>query len=124
MARAHLTRRALLELEEIDRYGVDRWGERVARQYFDELTTAVSRLEASPSLLRERPEYSLWLRFYAAREHVFVCDVIEDEIYVLGVWHGRMDFAGRLDLLEPQLVLEAELLHARIARKGEDQRDQ
>ena len=114
MAGVLLTRRALLDIDEIDRYSVEQWGRRVADQYLGDLDAALQRLEAFPSLLAERPDCSLRLRFYRVREHVFVCDVISDRVYVLAVWHARMDLPRRLVELEPQLVQEARFLHDRI----------
>ncbi len=84
MAAVHLTRRALFDIEEIDLYSIERWGERVAEQYLADLYAGAARLGESPNLLKERPETSLRLRFYRVREHVLVCDVIGGNVYVLG----------------------------------------
>lgn len=115
MARAYLTRRALLDIEAIDTYSVHEWGDRVARQYLDDLFAAIRRLEDAPRLLLADREVSTRLRFYRAREHVLVCDVIEDNIYVLTISHTKMDLPTRLLELEPQLLHESDLLHRRIA---------
>jgi toxin ParE1/3/4 len=114
MTRVHLTERALADIGEIERYSIEQWGPRVADRYLDDLNEALNRLAESPGLLCARPEYSGRLRFYAVREHVLVCDAIGSRVFVLTVWHGAMDFVGRLDAIEPQLVLEAELLARRI----------
>lgn len=114
MARVWLTRRALLDIDEIDRYSTDRWGPRAAGQYLADLQGAVERLGEVPSLLQQRTDYSLRLRFFRVRDHVLVCDVIDDEVYVLAVRHGAMDLPRRLADLEPHLVQEAELLHERL----------
>jgi plasmid stabilization system protein ParE len=118
MARVHLTSRALSDIEAIERYSVDRWGKKVANGYLDGLDAALQRLESRPELLRERPDPSLLLRFYAVQRHVLVIDVFGEDIYVLAVWHGRMDVVGRLAELEPQLVYECQLLHARLKSGG------
>ena len=119
MAGVQLTRRALLDLDEIDRYSVQNWGERVAGQYLEEINSALMRLQESPSLLKERPDYSLRLRFYRVRKHTLICDVIGSEIYILAVWHGSMDLPRRVAKLEPQLIHEAELMHRRIIECGD-----
>ena len=121
MARAYLSRRALLHLDAIDQYSIERWGERTAEQYLADLFAAIRRLEESPELLelpRGRPECSLRLRFYRVREHTLVCDVLSDDIYVLAVWHAAMDLPGRLETLEPQIVHEAELLARQIENRN------
>ena len=117
MVRAYLSRRALLHIDAIDQYSVERWGEQVARDYLADLFAAVRRLEESPELLRAHPDRSQRLRFYRVREHTLVCDILSGDIYVLAVWHGSMDLPGRLEKLEPQLVHEAELLARRIENR-------
>ncbi len=118
MAQVYLARRALLDIDEIDRYSVDRWGNEVAERYPDDIQAGLQRLADSPSLLREQPDYSLRLRFYRVREHVLVCDVVDESIFVLALRHGTMDLPRRIAELEPQLIDEAELLHARIVKRG------
>lgn len=117
MARAYLTRRALLDIDGIDVYSTERWGDEVAAKYLADLYAAVERLEESPDLLEERAEFSLRLRFYRVREHLLVCDVVEENVYVLAIRHGVMDLPNRIAELEPQLVHEARFLHDRITGK-------
>ena len=114
MAEVHLTRRALFDIEAIDLYSIEKWGERVAAQYLADLYDGAARLGESPSLLQERPETSLRLRFYRVREHVLVCDVIGDVTFVLALRAAVMDLPSRVAELEPQLVHEAELLAGQI----------
>lgn len=123
MAQVYLTRRALLDIDAIDRYCVDRWGDEVAERYLSDIQDGLQRLADSPSLLREQPEYSLRLRFYRVREHVLVCDVVDESIFVLAIRHATMDLPQRIAELEPQLIDEAELLHARIVNRGDGRRD-
>lgn len=119
MAEVYLTRRALSDIEEIDIYSIENWGDRVASQYLADLYAGATRLGESPSLLEGRPETSLRLRFYRVREHVLVCDVIGDNIFVLALRAAVMDLPNRIAELEPQLVHEAELFARQIEeRKG------
>ena len=53
------------------------------------------------------------------REHVLVCDVIGERIFVLALRHAVMDLPNRIAELEPQLVHEAELM----ARQIEAEKD-
>jgi len=64
--------------------------------------------------LRERPDTSLRLRFYRVREHVLICDVIGERIFVLAVRHAVMDLPSRLTELEPHLIHEAEIMARQI----------
>lgn len=78
MTEVRLSRRALLDIDEIDLYSVETWGETVAAKYLEDLHDGAARLGENPRLLQERPETSLRLRFYRVREHVLVCDFIGD----------------------------------------------
>ena len=89
-------------------------------RYLSALDSALRHLAESPSLLQERPNDSLRLRFYPVRQHVLICDVIAGQIYVLAVRHASMDLPRRLAELEPQLVYEAQLLHDRIVGNSSD----
>jgi toxin ParE1/3/4 len=117
MTSVHLTDRALLDVEEIEQYSVRNWGERVAARYLRDLDSALRRLAESPNLLQERADTSLRLRFYPVREHVLLCDVIGDRIFVLALRHAVMDLPRRLAELEPQLIHEAELFARQIAAR-------
>ena len=113
-ASVHLSYRAMLDLDEIETYPTEKWGARVAHQYLDDLGAAIERIAEAPQMLRERPDTSLRLLFYPAREHVMVCDIIGDCIFILALRAAVMDLPRRIAELEPQLVQEAELLAARI----------
>lgn len=115
MPEVHLSRRALFDIEDIDLYSIKRWGERVATKYLADLFAGAARLGECPNLLQQRMDASLRLRFYRVREHVLICDVIGDHIFVLAVRHTMMDLPRRIGELEPQLIHEAELLARQIA---------
>jgi len=123
MPQVDLSRRALFDIEEIDLYTIEKWGERVAARYLADLHAGAARLGESPELLQERPDTSLRLRFYRVREHVLICDVVGDRIFVLAVRHAVMDLPRRIAELEPQLIHEAELLASQIAERGEPGED-
>ena len=120
MARAYVSRRALLQIDEIDQHSISCWGDEVAASDLNDLFAAIQRLESSPDLLRRRRDFSVRLRFYRVRQHTLVCDVLNGDIFVLAVWQGAMDLPDRLERLEPQLVEEAELMARRIENRGGD----
>jgi len=117
MTSVHLTDRALLDVEEIEQYSVRNGGERVAAGYLRDLDSALRRLAESPNLLQARADTSLRLRFYPVREHVLLCDVIGERIFVLTLRHAVMDLPRRLAELEPQLIHEAALFARQIAAR-------
>ncbi len=90
--------------------------ERVAAKYLADLYAGAARLGACSNLLQEHPDTSLRLRFYRVREHVLICDVIGDRIFVLALRHAVMDLPSRIAELEPQLIHEAEIMTRQIDR--------
>jgi len=114
MAEVHLTRRALLDIDAIRQFSVETFGERVAEQYLSDLYAGAMRLGERPGLLQEHSGTSLRLRLYRVREHVLVCDVIAESIFVLALRHGAMDLPTRIAELEPQLVHESEIMAQQI----------
>jgi len=117
MAQVHLTLRALLDIDGIDAYSTERWGDEVAARYLADLHDGMKRLEGSPGLLLKRVERSLLLRFYQVREHMLVCDLVGDRVYVLCLIYGGMDLPNRIAELEPRLVVEAEVLHRKLSER-------
>jgi len=109
--RLSLTRRALIDIEEIRQYSLAQWGEQVAEKYLDSIEQALQRLKDNPELLREKPDISDHFCFYRVREHFLICMHYERLIAVLAVRHGSMDLPERIAELEPQLLAEAEILH-------------
>lgn len=114
MTTLYLTRRAELDLIAIEDYSIRTWGGKVAGEYLDAFQTAFDLLEASPGLLRSKPNFREWLLFYRVERHWIVCAMLGESIYVLAVRHGAMDLPERLAELESQLEQEAEILYRRI----------
>jgi plasmid stabilization system protein ParE len=111
MARLALSRLALRELAEIEKYSVSHWGKRVAAEYMAAIEQGLQRLRENPQLLKRKPEVSGCLEFYRVRQHFLVCALKGDHIFVLCVKHGAMDLPERIGELEPHLLREAEILH-------------
>ncbi len=117
MAHVELTRRAALDLAEIEEYSIEHGGERVASQCLDAFNQAVRLLQERPSLLRDKDEISQCFSFFRVEKHFLGCAVIEDSIYVVAVLHGSRDLPDLVGDLEPQLSQEAELLHHRFLQR-------
>jgi len=118
MTGLHLTSRALADIDEIYRYSIEQWGQRVADQYLSDMEEALGRLASDLSLFQGRHDYAGRLRFHRVREHVLVGDLIGGVGFVLTVWHGSMDFVDHLSTLEPELLYEAESMARQIKSKG------
>ena len=118
MAYLGLSRRALLDIDEVERFSVERWGRRVADEYLDSIQEALARLREKPSLLKIKKPISPYLSVYRVRQHFLVGVVIDPNVYILAVRPGMMDLPNRIAELEPQLLAEAELLHRTFMAKS------
>lgn len=118
MAYLGISRRAAHDIEEIYRFSVEHWGDKVAQEYLDSLEQALNRLQENPGLLRVKPEFSKHLMFHRVHRHFLVCLVVESNVYVVAVKHGSLDLPNRLAELEPSLLEEAELLHKAFLAKS------
>ena len=112
-----LSRRALLDIQDIEDYSGDRWGEDVAAEYIQSIEDALNLIRMNPRLLRPKPNTSKLLCFYRVRQHFLVCAVFKNSIFVLTVKHGAMDLPARIAELEPQLMEEAKLLYQAYKKK-------
>ena len=113
MTEVVLTSRSLRDINQIDAYSIETFGQNVADEYIADIDRAITLLSESPDLLRAQPEISGRLCFYRVRRHFLVCDVIDGRIYVLTVIYGSMDLPNRIGELEPQLIRESELMAQR-----------
>ena len=107
MARIELTRRAILDIADIEQYSLKEWGPRVADEYLVDLSAALERLGESPQLLRERPEIFPRLRFYRVRKHFLVGDVIGDKLPTLGLGEPIGEAVKALEAAPAVMVLDA-----------------
>lgn len=106
-----LSRRALLDLDDIERFSVETWGHDVAEQYMTTIEQALELLKEQSGLLRAKPDVSESFVFYRVRRHFLVCALGGQNVFVLAVFHGSMDLPDRISELEPSLQQEADILH-------------
>ncbi len=117
MFNLQLSRRATLDIQHIESYSIERWGEKVADEYLQSIEDALNLILKNPTLLRSKPEISDSLCFYRVRQHFLVCAIFEEIIFVLTVKHGAIDLPNRIADIEPLLSLEAEMLYQAYRKK-------
>ncbi|MCD8541113.1 MAG: type II toxin-antitoxin system RelE/ParE family toxin [Leadbetterella sp.] len=117
MTKIHLTSRALDDIQEIYDYSLDEWGEQTALKYIQTFEDAFSLLQEHKGLLKVNEKISSRFRVYAVQKHFLICDIIEDNIFVLTVKHVSMNLLEHLKELESGLDEEAKALHKRIKRQ-------
>lgn len=114
MTRLLLTRRATIDLIEIEDYSIKAWGRRTAETYIGKFQTAFDLLRESPDLLRTVPEFSPHLFFYRVEQHWVIAHRTPEAIFVLAIRHGSMDLPNRIAELEPLLAQEVDILARRL----------
>jgi|TARA_B110000196_G_scaffold122413_1_gene106154 plasmid stabilization system protein ParE len=111
MAYLALSRRAFLDIQGIESYSIEKWGAKVANDYIESIEAALNLLRENPQLLRTKQTIGDSLSFYRVKQHFLACALFDKEIYVLTVKHGAMDLPNRIREMEPQLLMEADMLH-------------
>jgi toxin ParE1/3/4 len=111
MVELRLSRRALLDIADIEADSIEKWGENVASEYLQSIQDALNLLRNQPALLRVKPNVSKSLCFYRVRKHFLVFAAYEEILFVLTVKHGALDLPNRVAEIEPQLLLEAAILY-------------
>ena len=82
---------ALIDLEEIQIYGLQAWGTNRADAYLRDLRDAVDELLSYPEIGRQRDDIELGIRARFIGRHVIFYRVTTDAITVLRVLHERAD---------------------------------
>jgi plasmid stabilization system protein ParE len=116
MAQVIVSRRAALDLAEIESWSARQWGKKAAAEYLDNIEQALPLLLENPGILR-RGEFSPYFHFYRVRRHLLVFDITEDTLRLLTVKHGSMDLPERLAEITPHLHEEIACLHKKTSEK-------
>ncbi len=109
-----LTDRSLRDLAELERYSQQQWGRKKASLYISQIEISLSLIVTQPDLLQSLDAFPPFLRSYRVNKHVLIFDVQARDLTLLTLFHTSMDLPSRLAEMQPQLVLEVELLHRRL----------
>ena len=96
MSNYHLSPRARIDLREIWRHSVDRWGTEQAKRYQLLLRQAIERIAADPRLGRSCENIRPGYRRYSAQAHMVFFRIGENGIDIIRVLHQSMDFPRHL----------------------------
>ncbi len=116
MVTLHITDRAALEIEQVQEYTKQQWGQDQADKYIADIDRILQLLQEYPDLLQTKTQISQYLKFYATGKHILVFEKINDEIYLITVKHTAMDLDSRMPELEPVLKEEVRALRARLLK--------
>ena len=117
MAEIHLTHRVLEDLQDIYDYSIAEWGEQVADAYLNDIQEFMLLLQSNPALLRKNSQISNRFKSHLVKSHWLICEVIDEDIYVLTMKHMSMNLIVRLSKLEPSLENEALALYKELKKR-------
>lgn len=95
MASFRLAALAYEDLEEIDRYTLETWGEEQRVRYITGLFEHFEKIAASPGLGRARPELAEGVHALPYQRHVIFYELHGGRCHILRVLHERRDI-GRV----------------------------
>jgi toxin ParE1/3/4 len=95
-----LTPRALADLEDIWRHGVQTWSITQAERYLDSLLGTLSMIAAFPTLARERSELTPPVRIHPHEAHLIIYVMDGDHISILRLLGGRQDWRAVLNAVD------------------------
>jgi toxin ParE1/3/4 len=96
---AHIYKQSLAEQDLVNvwLYTLERWGERQADKYLDDLEQAMLLLAETPLACRERDELTPAVRIHHHKHHMIVYETVQDGINVVRVLHESMDVDFQLE---------------------------
>ena len=89
MANFHFTRRANIDLLEIEEYSFRKWGETQTELYMNDLYESFSEIAKNPETGRLRYDRSFPFFMAPVRQHFAIYKPIENGIIIATVLHGR-----------------------------------
>ena len=109
-----LTHQAMLDLNEINEYSIQKFGLKTAEKYLDDIEAALLLIKEQPKLLVSKKNTAKFFQFYPVRNHYLICTRVKNIVIVLTIKHCQMDLPERLNELEPSLLQEAALLYKKL----------
>lgn len=113
MKSVKLTERALDDIDEIEQYSINKWGNKVADKYLDDIESGLNLIQENSGLLQDFDEFSGRLKHYRIKSYFLICTEAKETIFVLTIKHVSMDIVTLLNKLEPTLATEVEYLSRR-----------
>lgn len=106
----YLTHRAAMDLRDIYDLSVERWGEKIARDYIDKLYVAMGALKIEDDRAKQRKERSLPFSMIPAAKHFIVYEVIDKLPTVITILHQRRDVESIIRDFTQEFLAEIDYL--------------
>ncbi|WP_366940574.1 type II toxin-antitoxin system RelE/ParE family toxin [uncultured Rhodospira sp.] len=108
-----LTERAILDLDEIFKTSLARWGETVARRYVSDLYEAFARIAEDPRIGRPRRQRCEPYLMIRRNQHFILYETFRGSVIIVTLIHTRRDVEGLVEALGQDLQY-----HVLDARRG------
>lgn len=97
---------AIGDLRDLLQFGVETWGEPRTRSYLASLYELFDHFVDNPEMGRSRPELRPHFRTFPHRSHVIVYMAWNNEIAIVRVLHGSMDYENLFQHFDPVVALQ------------------
>ncbi len=92
-----LSERAQKDFKAIQRYTLKRHGEKQVLKYSTLMKSGIEHIAGNPTLYgHSRPDIPERYRSHQIGEHSIIYRVDENQIFIVAILHGRMDFRNQL----------------------------
>lgn len=95
-----LAPKCLEDLEDVWRYTAETWSVAQADDYIDDLIRVFEAIATTPTLGRERPEFTPLVRIHPHQSHVIVYIIRDEGVVVLRILGGRQNWRAILQAME------------------------
>ena len=114
MSKFFLTRRANIDLLEIEDYSFRKWGEDQTEIYMNDLYTRFSEIASKPGIGKLRYNRSFPFYMAPAREHFVIYKPINEGIIIAAILHGRQDIESIVRNMAVTLSREIQDIEGRV----------
>ncbi len=90
------TEAAVLDLQSIRNYTLERWGEEQEQTYLDGLWDRFGQIKEDPERWRTREDLFPGCRIAVQEQHVILFSLKDDVLQIVRILHGAMDFQRHL----------------------------
>ncbi|AWV97254.1 type II toxin-antitoxin system RelE/ParE family toxin [Arcticibacterium luteifluviistationis] len=110
MAEFFLTKRAILDLLEIEKYSIEKWGEGQTDNYMSELYDAFGKIAQNPEIGILRKNRSFPFCMAPVGKHFAIYKTGENGIVIATILHGRRNIEAIINGLSHVLAREIDAL--------------
>jgi toxin ParE1/3/4 len=89
MAKFFLTRRANIDLLDIEEFSFRKWGENQTEKYINELYQSFAQIAKKPEVGKLRKERSFPFYMMSVKQHFVIYKIIDTGIIIATILHGR-----------------------------------